>query len=572
MLQELRVNNLALINRLDLDFSETNTGLIAFTGETGAGKSIILQAVHLLTGGRASASWVRNDCEQAVIEALFGISGQKEIQTLLQEHGLENEDNEEDCILRRTVSSKGRSRIFINDRLATTRLAHTLAENLVSIASQHDQQLLLKSNNHIDFLDSYGELWEQRNQYRQVYSCWQKLARQLREVQEQEQDKEQRRDFLSFQLKEIQEVAPLPEEDEQLIKERDLLKSSTTLVKLVGKSHFHLQDKVTPLLIEIRKNMEHAVALDPALKELAQQSSSVSFEVEDLEGTLQDYLHSIPSDQGRMDQIAARLAQLRQLQRKYGTTLEEVLEFADQVAKDLNSLDHLDEQIAALEKELDQVGMELRQKAEALSTERLQVAKRLTTAMQAELASLSFQQALFEVSVKVENFGTSKISSTPLTFSATGADTVTFLFSANPGEPPKPLTEVVSGGELSRLMLAMKCLLARRDKVDTVIFDEIDAGIGGEAAEAVARKIDELASHHQVFCITHLPQIAAYADAHFLVEKQVDTNRTFTTIRSLNHEERINELARMLGGDHPSEQTLIFARELVEGRTDKVTP
>ncbi len=572
MLQELRVNNLALINRLDLDFSETNTGLIAFTGETGAGKSIILQAVHLLTGGRASASWVRNDCDQAVIEAQFGISGQKEIQTLLQEHGLENEDNEEDCILRRIVSSKGRSRIFINDRLATTRLAHALAGNLVNIASQHDQQLLLKSNNHIDFLDSYGELWEQRNQYRQVYSRWQKLARQLREVQEQEQDKEQRRDFLSFQLKEIQEVSPLAKEDEQLIKERDLLKSSTTLVELVGKSHFHLQDKVTPLLIEIRKNMEHAVALDPALKELAQQSSSVSFEVEDLEGTLQDYLKSIPSDQGRVDQIAARLAQLRQLQRKYGTTLEEVLEFADQVKKELNSLDHLDEQIAALEKELDLVGMELRQKAETLSAERLQVGERLTQAMQAELASLSFRQALFEVSVKVEDLGTNRTSSTPVTFSATGADTVTFLFSANPGEPPKPLTEVVSGGELSRLMLAMKCLLARRDKVDTVIFDEIDAGIGGEAAEAVARKIDELASHHQVFCITHLPQIAAYADAHFLVEKQVDANRTFTTIRALSHEERINELARMLGGDHPSEQTLIFAQELVEGRADKVTP
>jgi DNA repair protein RecN (Recombination protein N) len=562
MLQELRVTNLALIDRLDLDFSETNTGLIAFTGETGAGKSIILQAVHLLTGGRASASWVRNDCEQAVIEAQFGISGQEEIQTLLQEHGLENEDDEDNCILRRIVSSKGRSRIFINDRLATTKLTHTLAENLVNIASQHDQQLLLKSNNHIDFLDSYGELWEQRSQYRQVYSQWQKLTRRLREVQEQEQDKEQRRDFLSFQLKEIREIAPLPDEDEQLIKERDLLKSSTTLAELVGKSHYHLQDKVTPLLTEVRKSMEHAATLDPALQELAKQSSSVFFEVEDLEGNLFNYLDSIPSDQGRMDQIAARLAQLRQLQRKYGTTLEEVLEFADQVAKELNSLDHLDEQIAALEKELDQVGAELREKAEALSTERLQVAEQLTTAMQAELASLSFRQALFEVSVTAENSSS---------FSATGADAVTFLFSANPGEPPKPLTEVVSGGELSRLMLAMKCLLARRDKVDTVIFDEIDAGIGGEAAEAVARKIDELASHHQVFCITHLPQIAAYADAHFLVAKQVDTNRTFTTIRSLSHEERINELARMLGGDHPSEQTLVFARELVEGRASKVT-
>ncbi|MGB5684693.1 MAG: DNA repair protein RecN, partial [Candidatus Electrothrix sp.] len=488
MLQELRVNNLALINRLDLDFSETGTGLIAFTGETGAGKSIILQAVHLLTGGRASASWVRNDCDQAVIEAQFGISGREDILSLLHEHGL---DNEEDCILRRIVSSKGRSRIFINDRLATTKLAHALAERLVNIASQHDQQLLLKSHSHIDFLDSYGELWEQREQYRQVYSRWQKLARRLRELQEQEQGKEQRRDFLGFQLKEIREVAPLPEEDEQLIKERDLFKSSTVLAELIGKSHFHLQDKVTPLLIEIRKKMEHAAALDPALKELSQQSSSVSFEVEDLEGNLRNYLDSIPSDKGRMEQIASRLAQLRQLQRKYGTTLEEVIAFAERVEKELHSLDHLDDQIAALEKELEHIGKELRQKAEALSQDRLRVAEQLTAAMQAELASLSFRQALFEVSVTAGDFGDASAVSMASALSATGGNSVTFLFSANPGEPPKPLSDVVSGGELSRLMLAMKCLLARRDKVDTVIFDEIDAGIGGEAAEAVARKIDE---------------------------------------------------------------------------------
>ena len=560
MLQELRVNNLALINRLDLDFSETGNGLITFTGETGAGKSIILQAVHLLTGGRASASWVRNDCAQAVIEAQFGISGQRDILSLLQEHGL---DNEEDCILRRILSSKGRSRIFINDRLATSRLAHALAEHLVNIAGQHDQQLLLKSNSHIDFLDSYGELWPQRNQYRQVYSRWRKLARQLRELQEQEQDKEQRRDFLSFQLAEIQEAAPLPDEDAQLIKERDLLKSSTTLAELIGKSHHQFQEQVRPLLTDIRKSMEHAAALDPALQELTRQSSSLSFEAEDLEGSLRHYLDSIPTDQGRMDEIASRLAQLRHLQRKYGTTLEEVLEFAEQVAKELNSLDHLDEQIAALKKELDTVGEELRQQADSLSRKRMQVGEQLTVAMQEELTYLSFHQALFEVSAKSGNAEDSS------TLSATGGDTVTFLFSANPGEPPKPLTEVVSGGELSRLMLAMKCLLARRDKVDTVIFDEIDAGISGEAAEAVARKINELAGHHQVFCITHLPQIAAYADAHFLVEKQVDANRTFTGIRVLSYDERVRELARMVGGDNPSEQTMIFARELVEGRADK---
>jgi DNA repair protein RecN (Recombination protein N) len=557
MLQELRVNNLALIDSLELDFADTAFGLIVFTGETGAGKSIILQAVHLLTGGRASASWVRNNCDQAVIEAAFDVSGHGEMLALLHEHGLENGT---DCILRRIVSSKGRSRIFINDRLATTRLAAKLAGNLVNIASQHDQQQLLRSSSHIDFLDGYGDLLQQRQQYSLVFRSWQKLQRRLRQLQEQEQDKEQRRDFLSFQLKEIRDIDPLPAEDDLLIKERDLLKSSTTLAELAGKSHYLLQNKIAGHLTEIRKNMEQAAALDPAVAELAGRISSACFEVEDLEGSLDSYRSSLPMNQGRVDEIGSRLAQLRQLQRKYGATLEDVLAFADRVADELRRLDSLDQEIAGVEQELQTVESELRKEAAALSEARRLVADRLAAAMQKELASLSFKQAVFEVSLGTAN------SDPAAKLTITGQDSVEFLFSANPGEPPKPLANVVSGGELSRLMLSMKCLLARRDKVDTVIFDEIDAGIGGEAAEAVARKIDELAGHHQVFCITHLPQIAAYADAHFLVEKKVSNKRTHTTIRLLSLQERVAELARMLGGDNPSEQTLAFARELVEGR------
>ncbi len=555
MLQELRVNNLALIDTLELDFSDIPTGLIVFTGETGAGKSIILQAVHLLTGGRASQSWVRNDCDQAVIEALFDISVYPELVTLLHEHGLDNGD---EAILRRVVSSRGRSRIYINDRLATTRLAAELAENLVNIASQHDHQQLLRSSSHIDFLDGYGELLDMRREYSLVFSRYQKLVRDLRKLQQQEQDKEQRRDFLSFQLKEILDVDPLLGEDEELVKERDLLKASTTLVELAGRSHNLLQNRMLEHLTEIRKDMEQAASLDPGVKDLAERISSACFEVEDLEGALRDYRSSIPSDKGRVDTIASRLAQLRQLQRKYGPTLAEVLAFADKARQELSSLDSLEQEIIHLEKEQRKVEVEVLAQAKILSKERVQAAARLTAAMQEELSSLCFNQAIFEVSMT----GSEQPESAKL--SATGLDTMEFLFSANPGEPPKPLANVVSGGELSRLMLAMKCLLARRDKVDTVIFDEIDAGIGGEAAEAVARKIDELAGHHQVFCITHLPQIAAHADAHFLVKKTVTDNRTRTTIRSLSVPDRVAELARMLGGDNPSKQTLALARELVE--------
>ena len=559
MLQELRVNNLALIDALELDFTDTSTGLIVFTGETGAGKSIILQAVHLLTGGRASQSWVRNGCDQAVIEALFDISGHRELADLLQEHGFDNGDG---CIMRRIVNSRGRSRIFINDRLATARLASELAENLVNIASQHDHQQLLRSSSHIDFLDGYGDLLDIRREYGILFASWQKLRRSLRKLQEREQGKEQRRDFLSFQLGEIRDAQPLPGEDDQLVRERDLLKSSTTLVELAGRSHNLLQNQLLVHLAEIRKNMEQAAALDPGVKELAERISSACFEVEDLEGDLRSYRSSIPMDQGRLDAIASRLAQLRQLQRKYGSTLTEVLAFADQAEKELASFDSLDKEIITLKKELQEIEAELLLRAGELSKSRCKVADLLTTAMQDELVSLSFNQALFEVSISGAE------DPEALKLSATGQDTVEFLFSANPGEPPKPLANVVSGGELSRLMLAMKCLLARRDKVDTVIFDEIDAGIGGEAAEAVARKIAELAGHHQVFCITHLPQIAAHADGHFLVDKVVNDNRTHTTIGCLDREERVAELARMLGGDNPTEQTLGLARELVERKSE----
>lgn len=555
MLQELRVHNLALIDTLELDFSEIGTGLIVFTGETGAGKSIILQAVHLLTGGRASQSWVRNDCNQAVIEALFDISGHPGLAALLHEHGLDNGDK---AILRRVVSNRGRSRIFINDQMATTRLVAELAENLVNIASQHDHQQLLRSTSHIDFLDGYGELLGMRREYSFVFGRFQELARELRKLQQQEQDKEQRRDFLSFQLKEIRDADPQPGEDEELIKERDLLKSSTTLADLAGRSHNLLQNRMLEHLAEIRKDMEQAAVLDPGVKELADRISSACFEVEDLEGALRDYQNSIPRDQGRVDVIASRLAQLRQLQRKYGPTLSEVLSFADKARQELHSLDSLEQKVISLVKEQREVETEALQKAEALSEARRQVAATLAEAMGRELSSLSFRQAIFEVAMT----GADSLEAARL--SPTGLDKVEFLFSANPGEPTKPLANVVSGGELSRLMLAMKCLLARRDQVDTVIFDEIDAGIGGEAAEAVARKIDELAGHHQVFCITHLPQIAAHADAHFLVKKTVSDNQTRTTISNLSRQEQVAELARMLGGDNPSEQTLALARELVE--------
>ncbi|MDH3349690.1 MAG: DNA repair protein RecN [Desulfobulbaceae bacterium] len=555
MLQELRIDNLALIDRLNLEFSEESAGLVVFTGETGAGKSILLQAINLLTGGRAQASWIRSDCDQAVIEALFELRNDNpELRTLLSQHDLAEGD---DCIIRRVVR-KGKSRIYVNDRLITVRLAEKLAENLVNIASQHDHQQLLATKRHLDFLDSYGELWAEREEYRQLYNGWKKCESKLRELQEKELDKERRLEQLTYQIKEIRDADITVGEDEELMRARDRLKSSGELASLADKSYSALGKGMVDRMNEARKNMAQAAVLDPEVEGLAERLAAACYEVEDLEATLRDYRDSIPMDLSSLQKMNDRLALFKQLQRKYGITLEEVLEFAAEAERELESLEDMEREISRLEKQYNGLLGELKGKAKELSDKRQLAGQQLGAAMEGELVSLSFPEPIFAVSFG-EGVDIDVGSMTPH-----GADQVEFLFSANPGEPPKALADIASGGELSRLTLAMKCLLAKRDQTETVIFDEIDSGLGGKAAEAIANKIRKLAYHHQVICVTHLPQIAAHADEHFLVAKRVDEGRTRTTINPLDHEQRVLELARMLGGESLTEQTLAYSRELLE--------
>ncbi|GAB4344684.1 MAG: DNA repair protein RecN [Desulfobulbaceae bacterium] len=563
MLLELRIENMALIDRLELALDEGG-GLLVLTGETGAGKSIILQAIHLLAGDRGAASWIRTDREQAVVEALFSIRpDHEELRDMLRENGIEDGD---ECVVRRVFNRNGRSRFSVNGRLVTAGMVGRLMENLVSIASQHDHQQLLSPRRHLDFLDTYGELWELRREFSRLFSKWQQLSRERDDLRAREEDKEQRRDFLTFQVREIEAAGTHPGEDEELVEERNRLKSSSTLNELAGNSLRLLRDGMLDNLVEIRRNMEQVGAIDKSAAELAERIVSACYEVEDLELALRDYLQNIPDDSSRLDAISERLTLLRQLQRKYGPTLEDVLAHGERAAAELASLEDMDREIDRLEKEVAAVREEMMVRAGELSAGRRRAAELLGEAMQDELRDLCFTRAAFEVAV------TGKGDGNPEDLQATGMDEVTFLFSANPGEPVKPLARIASGGELSRLMLALKCLLARRDQVETVVFDEVDAGIGGKAAEAVARKIEELAGHHQVFCITHLPQIAARADHHFMVAKLVDGGRTVSTIRRLDGDDRVMELARMLGGENLTSRTIAYARELVGCKVGGAAP
>ena len=559
MLQELHIRNMALIDSLQLDFTGRGDCLTVLTGETGAGKSIILQALHLLAGGRGATSWIRSDKDHAIVEGLFSFSPtHADVSRLLDEQEIVHDG---ECIIRRIFNRNGRSRFYVNDRLVTAGLVGELTENLVNIASQHDHQQLLVTRRHLDFLDSFGGLLDLRNEFAELYNHRQQLAVKLSHLRQTEQDKEQRRDFLTFQLEEINGARLVPGEDALLAEERDRLRSSTVLADLAGASLELLRANVLDHISEIRKNIEHAASLDKGLLPLAERIISACYEIEDLEIALREYLDAIPSDQQRLEEMNERLALFKQLQRKYGPTLENVIEHGRRAAVELESLEGVEREIGDLQSRLETMNRDLLEKAGTLSRLRHGVAEKLSGSMRQELESLGFSHGVFDVAIHVPtNMDIDSLQHS-------GGDQVEFLFSANPGEPVKPLARIASGGELSRLMLAMKCILARRDQVETVVFDEVDAGIGGKAAEAVAKKIVELSSHHQVICITHLPQIAARADEHFMVTKSIVNGRTVSEINLLQTEQRVMELARMLGGDNLTGQTIAFARELAGSKS-----
>lgn len=550
MLCEVHITNLALIEKLSLSFGG---GLSVLTGETGAGKSIILQAIHLLSGGKAAVSWIRSGADYAIIEALFEIgSDHPRVLEKLQEKGFETDGT---IILKRILSNKGRSRFYINGSLATAKVTSDLAENLLSVASQHDHQQLLAPRYHLDFIDAVGGLWQQRSLFSSLYDGWFKKKSTYDTLLKKEMEKEQHKDFLSFQVQEISDAKIIAGEDEKLTIEKDRLKGSDQLIQL-GRKSYSLLSQSTNSLPQVRKHMEQMAGVDPSLSALAEEIAEHSFQLEEKLFDLQSYLETIPSDPHELDAITARLDILQQLKRKYGPGLDDVIAFGDRASKELAELEALDEQLLAMSGELSTLEKEVLAAADTLSFSRQKTAGDLAQTITNELHTLCLDQAVFEIQFPETGTDVSALT-------RTGKDKPSFFFSANPGEPVKPIAQIASGGELSRLLLALKCLLARQDQVETVIFDEVDSGISGKAAESVAQAIRKLAEHHQVLCITHLPQIASCADDHYRVSKAVTAERTQTSIIKLDHEKKVEELAGMLDGNSVTPQTLAYVKELI---------
>jgi len=404
-----------------------------------------------------------------------------------------------------------------------------------------------------------GDLWSQRQQFGEIYAKWTDILSQHKKLLQMEQEREQRHDLLTFQLKEIKEADISPAEDEILAAEKKRLKASDTLMEL-GKTNYHLlSESIVNELSQVRKNIEHMAQMDETISDLAERIASSNYELDDLAVQLNKYIRDIPRDPAELEQIEVRIDLLQKLKRKYGGPqglLSEVILFGHSAAEELASLDSMNIKLAELAKTLGDIETKLLKKADALSNARQKTARDLEKAITDELSTLSFATTDFRVHFHPVDKELNELK-------PTGWDWPEFLFSANPGEPVKPLVKIASGGELSRLLLGLKCILARRDQVDTVIFDEVDAGIGGQAAEDIAVKIRELAGHHQVLCISHLPQIASKADEHFMVSKKVVDERTHTDINLLDNDERVAEISRMLAGDKITDQTRAFAREML---------
>ncbi|OAB44166.1 DNA repair protein RecN [Paenibacillus glacialis] len=565
MLVTLSIRNLAVIEAIDVHFYP---GFHVITGETGAGKSIVIDALGLLAGGRGSADLIRYGCNKAEIEALFELQEGHPVWDTLVKIGIDG-NHEEHLVIRREITSQGKSTSRINGQLVNLTMLREVGELLVNIHGQHEHQSLLRPERHLHLLDTYGEhiIGPLKLRYQEKYSAFIKVEKELREIQNSSQKAYQMLDLYRFQLEEIAAAQLKPGEDEWLSNERVKLSHSEKMMDSVTGAHEILYGHngmgSISSAISLLKDIIHYDEL--GLKPLLDQLQSAYFQFEDAAFQLRDYRENIEFNPERLEEIEQRLDMIITLRRKYGDSVEQILDYYENIKQETDLLENKDERLESLRQLRDGMLEGLLQTAYELSQARRKCAEELASQVESELKDLQMERTSLQVRLDLlEDPRGYEVEGHKVRLTKQGMDNVEFMISPNPGEPLRPLGKIASGGELSRIMLAMKSIFARHDQIPVLIFDEVDTGVSGRAAQSIAEKLFKLSETCQVFSITHLPQVACMADHQYLIEKNIMDGRTMTQVENLSEQGRIEELARMLGGVEITEKTRHHAQEMLK--------
>ncbi|WP_313931547.1 DNA repair protein RecN [Enterococcus faecalis] len=552
MLQELSVKNFAIISSLQLEFQ---MGMTVLTGETGAGKSIIIDAMGLLTGGRGSSDYIRQGANKCTLEGLFSMPKSQELKQLLEELGIETE--EDSLVIQRDISASGKNVCRVNGRIVNITNLKRIGEYLVDIHGQNEHQELMQSERHIDMLDEFGgkKLLAVKEKYTRAYQEYRALEAKVRKRQKNEKEFAQRMDMLHFQSDEIASAQLVAGEEEQLLEERNKLNNFQKIADALTISYAALNGEDDSSLDKIGTSMNELASiesLDSEYKTLSDTVQNAYYLLQEASGDLSRLIDGLELDEGRLNEVENRLELIRQMKRKYGDSIETILSYYEEITKELAEADFLEGGTGDLEALLAEKQQAAHQQALTLRKERKHLAKELEQQILTELKELYLERTEFEVRfTELEHL------------QENGLDGVEFYITTNPGEPLKPLVRVASGGELSRVMLAMKTIFSQTQGITSIVFDEVDTGVSGRVAQAIADKIYQISENSQVLCITHLPQVAAVADEHYFIEKEIVAGRTETSVRILSEKERVNEIARMLAGSEITKLTIEHAQELL---------
>lgn len=552
MLQELSIKDFAIIDEIQISFQPKMTVL---TGETGAGKSIIIDALGLLAGGRGSTEFIRKGEKKAVIQGLFTLPREANTYNILEEYGIDSEDGQ--IILQRDLYRGGRNICRINGMMVNLATLRKVGETLIDIHGQNEHQELMKPENHIDLLDEYDKKTsELRNQYQVVYQNYRKLKLSMEKKEADEKAWAQRLDMLNFQVKEIGEAGLKINEEDELVEEKNKLDNFQAIHDALELSYQILSGEkidVVGNLGNAMNELSDVSDLSENLQEINTKISDAFYSLEDVARDISDELDSMEWNGERLNEIEERLELIHQLKRKYGDTIEDILHYHSRIVKELREMENAEQNSEKQERQLSEALEKVKELAIKLSKQRKKSAKKLEKMIHKQLSALYMDKAVF----KVKFLNNSKLYSK-------GIDKVEFYIQTNPGEEMGPLAKIASGGELSRIMLALKTIFSQKMGVTSIIFDEVDTGVSGRVAQAIAEKISQISNNSQVLCITHLPQVAAIADNHYYISKSVNDGRTETSLEELDEKQKIREIARMLSGSEITELTLKHAEELIK--------